>query len=213
MKVAVICEFSGVVRDSFTALGHNAISFDLLPTESLGQHFVVDVTLINRDYWKTFDLAICHPPCQFLTYAGNRYWNEPGRQEKREAAMKFFLWCTELPIKKICVENPIGLPNTIYRKPDQVIHPYYFGEPFQKRTGLWLKNLPLLRCSKNYEVPDPVYICQGNIRGGKRINFVEAARSTNGQPRWKVRSKTFSGIANAMAIQWSSQPCELELFS
>lgn len=206
MKVVVICEYSGTVRDAFRKLGHEAISFDILPTDNLGPHIQFDVTKLPIDIWKQFDLAICHPPCTYLTYAATRHWNAPGREELREEGMRFFKWCCDLPIEKICVENPVGYPNTVYRKPDQIVHPYYFGDPVQKRTCFWLKNLQPLDYSKTIiPKPEPMYTCQGEKCKGKAINWCEGMRG-QGEPRWKARSRTFQGIADAMAAQWGELP-------
>lgn len=205
MRVAVICEFSGIVRNAFNNLGHDAISFDLLPSEQPGEHRQGDIMEYPYDYWKKFDLAICHPPCTYLTYAATRYWNEPGRNFERIKAMDFFMYCINLPIERICVENPVGMPNVVYRKPDQIIHPYYFGDTFQKRTCLWLKNLqPLYFDRQKIEKPEPVYICQGSKKKGKPINFCEAAHCKDGLKRWQIRSRTSKKIAAAMAEQFSN---------
>ena len=196
MKVLVACEYSGIVRDAFTKRGHDAMSCDLLPTESPGPHYQGDVRDILDD---GFDLMIAHPPCTYLSYVATRHWNKPGRAALREEALAFFMLFINAPIDKICVENPVGYPNTIYRKPDQIIHPYYFGEPFQKRTCLWLKNLPLLVWDKSKAIkPPPMYICQGKKSKGKRINWCEGLKSKSS----KERSRTFQGIADAMAEQW-----------
>jgi hypothetical protein len=153
---------------------------------------------------KPFDLGIFHPPCTFLSYVANRHNGIPGRLEKRKEAMKFFLKLYNLNIPRICVENPVGYPNTVFRKPDQIIHPYFFGEPIQKRTCLWLKNLPLLNYDKdNIIKPEPLYICKGKICNGKKINFVEGIKGS-GIERQKNRSRTFVSIAAAMADQWGS---------
>lgn len=199
MKVVVLFEHSGVVRDAFIKQGHEAISIDILPSESSGPHIqsILPGTFTN-EFWNQFDLAICHPPCTFLSYAAKRVWNQPGRSKKREDAFKLFKWCLDLPIHKICVENPMGYPHEKI-KCSQIIHPYYFGDSEFKRTCLWLKNLPNLEYSnftKNFNKPKPKYIRYD----GKPIHFTEAA---NGQ-RWKVRSKTFSSVAEAMATQWSN---------
>lgn len=201
MKVLVACEYSGTVRDAFIARGHDAMSCDLLPTDKPGPHYQGDVFDIINDGW---DLMIAHPPCTYLTYAAIRHWNAPGRAELREVALKFFLDLYVADIPKIAVENPVGYVNTIWRKPDQIIHPYYFGDPFQKRTCLWLKNLPPLDYSKTkLPKPEPVYICKGEKRKGKAINWVEGiGGSSKDNPRWKIRSTTFQGIADAMAEQW-----------
>jgi hypothetical protein len=200
MRVLVACEYSGTVRDAFIKKGHDAMSCDLLPTDKPGPHYQGDVFDIINDGW---DLMIAHPPCTYLTYAATRHWNKPGRAELRDAALKFFLDLYVADIPKIAVENPVGYVNTVWRKPDQIIHPYYFGDPVQKRTCLWLKNLPLLDYSKTkLPKPEPVYVCKGDKRGGKLIHWTEAASGTKDNPRWKVRSTTFQGIADAMAEQW-----------
>jgi hypothetical protein len=201
MRVLVACEFSGTVRDAFISKGHDAMSCDLLPTDKPGPHYQGDVFDIINDGW---DLMIAHPPCTYLSYAATRHWNKPGRAELREEALKFFLDLYTSNIPKICVENPVGYVNTVWRKPDQIIHPYYFGDPVQKRTCLWLKNLePLDYSNTKLPKPEPVYICQGSKKKGKKINWVEAGVGTNKDtPRWKLRSTTFQGIADAMAEQW-----------
>lgn len=199
MRVLIACEFSGIVRDAFAERGHDAWSCDLLPTERLGNHIQGDVLEILNDDW---DLMIAHPPCTYLSYAGNRHWNKLGRAQKRKCAMKFFMVLINASVAKICLENPVGLPNSKYRKSDQIIHPYYFGESVQKRTCLWLKNLPLLEYSKTIiEKPKPLYLCKGKKCKGKAINWVEGIKGS-GESRSKARSKTFLGIANAMVEQW-----------
>ena len=199
MKVLAACEFSGIVRDAFIAKGHDAVSCDLLPTEKPGPHHQGDVLDILGDGW---DMMIAHPPCTYLSYVGNRHWNKPGRAEKRDRAYRFFMTLINAPVNRICVENPVGLPNTKYRKPDQIIHPYYFGEPVQKRTCLWLKDLPCLEYQDTIiEKPKPLYYCKGPKSKGKAINWVEGIKGQKG--RSKARSRTFQGIAEAMAEQWS----------
>jgi len=197
LRVLVACEFSGIVRDAFIARGHDAMSCDLLPTEREGLHHQGDVMDIINDGW---DLMIAHPPCTYLSYAATRSWNNPGREAKRLEALDFFMQLINANVKRICVENPVGYPNTVYRKPDQIIHPYYFGDPFMKRTCLWLKNLPLLQWDKSVTKPEPVYIQVGGRNDGKKIHFTEALAPT--KDRWKERSRTFQGIADAMAEQW-----------
>jgi hypothetical protein len=203
MKVLVACEFSGIVRDAFKAKGHYAMSCDLLPTEREGLHYQGDVFDIINDGW---DMMIAHPPCTYLSYAATRSWNNPGREEKRLDALDFFMKLINANIEKICVENPVGYPNTVYRKPDQIVHPYYFGDPFMKRTCLWLKNLPLLQWDKSVTKPEPLYVQVGGRNDGKKIHFTEALPPT--KDRWKIRSTTFQGIADAMAEQWGLTPNE-----
>ena len=158
------------------------------------------------------NLAIFHPPCTYLSYAGIKHWNRPGRAEKREVAMKFFMDLVNAPIERICIENPVGYPNTVYREPDQIIHPYYFGEPYQKRTCLWLKNLPKLTYRQTIiPKPEALYICQGEKCKGKKINWVEGIKGVKN--RQQERARFFKGVADAMAEQWGNyKKTQLELF-
>ncbi len=196
MRVLVACEFSGRVRDAFAQQGCDAWSCDLLPSETPGNHIQGDVLKILNDGW---DLMVAHPPCIFLSYAGMGHWNKPGRAEKREEAMRFFMKLINAPIQKIAVENPKGYPEKVYRKPDQIIQPYFFGDREMKRTGLWLKNLPPLMFTGVLEKPKPMSISPD----GHPRYF------TDGQPgnknRQRNRSRTFPGIAKAMAEQWSKE--------
>jgi len=203
MRILIACEFSGIVRDAFIKKGHDAISCDLLPTEKPGPHYQGDVFDIINDGW---DVMIAFPPCTYLSCAANRVWHKPGRAEKREKALQFFLSLYNADIEKICIENPMGYVNTAFRKPDQIIHPYYFGDKHLKRTCLWLKNLsPLLHYSENElfndkthtEKPAPIYI---SPQGKKE--YYTTMGNFKGNNRQKQRSKTFPGIAAAMADQW-----------
>ena len=200
MRVLVACEFSGVVREAFARLGHDAWSCDLLPTEQPGQHIQSDVREVLNDDW---DLMIAHPPCTYLAYSGNRHWDAPGRAEKREAAAAFFMECVNAPIERICIENPLGIMSAWWRQHDQVVHPYFFGEKQLKRTCLWLKNVPKLVWFEQddlfgnhqtmTEYPQPLYV----DKSGKRRQWTEAVHGGH------QRSKTFSAIADAMASQWT----------
>ena len=186
MKVAVICEFSGIVRDAFIRHGHDAISFDLLPTEQPGPHRQGDIMELPLEYWKQFDLAICHPPCTHLAVSGARWFKEKGREQLQ--ALNFVWFLINLPIKKIAIENPVGIISSRIRKPDQIIQPWMFGHGETKATCLWLQNLsPLV----------PTDIVDG------RINRVH--RLPPGPDRWKDRSRTFPGIAEARAEQWGGE--------
>lgn len=200
MRVLVACEESQRVCVEFRKRGHEAYSCDLMDCsgEHPEWHYKQDVLELLDNKW---DLLIAHPPCTYLSVVGNRALKEnPGRYKLREGAFEFFMKFMQAPIDKICVENPVGYVNTHYRKPDQIIHPYYFGEPFQKRTCLWLKNLPKLDYSKTIIAkPEPVYICHGEKSKGKKINWCEAY---TGKDRAIGRSKTFISIAKAMAKQW-----------
>ena len=211
MKILVACEESGRVTAEFRRLGHEAYSCDILPTsgEHPEWHIQGDVLPLLKEKW---DMIIAFPPCTYLTCAGNRSYSErctpiekiKERKQKRDAAFKFFLKFINADCKRIAVENPLGYVNTHYRKPDQIIHPYYFGEPYQKRTCLWLKGLPKLQPTKMLPKPKPLYICQGKLSKGKAIGWCEGMRNIKGgqSERAKARSKTFPGIARAMAEQW-----------
>jgi site-specific DNA-cytosine methylase len=196
MKILVACEFSGIVREAFKAKGHDAWSCDLLPTEIPGQHIQGDVLEILNDGW---DLMIAHPPCTHLACSGAAWFKNKRRQQ--DEAVRFFAMIMFSLIDKICIENPVGVISTRIRKPDQIIQPYDFGDPFQKTTCLWLKNLPFLNATT---VEDPLF--------GEHIDKGEFIRYASGNvmPKWyaeswgdgHARSKTFQGIANAMAEQW-----------
>jgi len=181
MRVLIACEFSGIVRDAFAAKGHEAVSCDLLPTESDGFHTEGDVLDILVDgYW---DLMIAHPPCTYLAVSGAKWFKD--RQKEQEEALRFIQALMDAPIDKICIENPIGVISTKIRKPDQIIQPWQFGHGETKATCLWLKNLPPLV---------PTDIVEG--REG-RIHKMPPSKD-----RGKLRSITYQGIANGMAEQW-----------
>lgn len=202
MKILVACEYSGVVRDAFIAKGHDAISCDLLDTESPGPHYKGNVIDILNDGW---DLMVAHPPCTYLTTTGNKWMKPefserfPNRKEQRASAIDLFLTLARAPIVKIAIENPKGIMSSVYKKPTQYIHPYYFGDPESKMTGLWLKNLPVLIPTNMVE--PTWFIC----RNGKREpnwHMKTMKISLSGGARGKARSKTFKSIAQAMADQW-----------
>lgn len=194
MRVAILCEYSGRVRDAFIMLGHEAVSFDIIPSESnLGKHVIGDVMALSMEYWQQFDLAVCHPPCTYLSNAGAKHLYKGGvlneeRFDKGMETKKLFDFCLNLPIEKICVENPI--PSKVFGLPPytQIVQPYEHGEIYKKRTCLWLKNLPKL---------EPTKIMQTRVSTRDSAWFNEG-----GKGRQKERAKTFQGIANAMAAQW-----------
>lgn len=184
MKVLVACEFSGIVRDAFLSLGHDAISCDLLPTDSPGPHY--QGNMFDLALEETFDLIIAHPPCTALCVSGNRWY--AGTQARLDGA-KFVKRIWRIKVKKICIENPVGVINTLIPempKP-QYIQPWMFGHGETKKTGLWLRGFPEL-------IPT-------NIVEGRKQCVWMMPPSKN---RWKLRSKTYSGIAQAMAAQWGS---------
>ena len=182
MRVLVACEFSGIVRDAFLDRGHGAVSCDLLPTERPGPHVRGDaLSLAYSNYG--FDLMIAHPPCTYLAVSGARWFKD--RLPEQEEAIEFVRLLLDAPIPRIALENPISIISTRIRKPDQIIQPWMFGHPETKATCLWLKNLPKL-------VPT-------NIVDGRTARV---HREPPGPDRWKNRSRTMQGIANAMADQW-----------
>lgn len=204
LRVLVACEYSGTVRDAFTRLGHYAMSVDLLPTESTGNHYQGNVFDVLNGSW---DLMIAHPPCTYLSRAANRVWNTPGRKEKREQALEFFKKLYYAPIPHICIENPLGYVSEVFIKYDQIIHPYYFGDQEMKRTCLWLRNLPPLIHATEDELfykkshtskPQPF----GYTTSGKAKYFMDKCKG-GGDLRRKNRAKFWPGIAEAMAKQWS----------
>lgn len=189
MKILIACEYSGRVRDAFLAKGHNAMSCDLLPTQSPGPHYQGDVMDVINDGW---DMMIAHPPCTYLTCTANRsFINNPDRWRSRLDAMLFVHALLNADIEKICIENPQGVISTHIRPPDQYVQPSDFGHHETKKTGLWLKNLPLLLSTKTVE---PTWILRGD---GKRYSPQHERTHS-----WKKRSETYTGIANAMADQW-----------
>lgn len=181
MRVLVACEFSGVVRDAFLARGHDAWSCDLLPSESKrGKHLEIDVLKVLDQRW---DLMIAHPPCTHLAVSGARWFHL--KHAERTAALEFVRALLDAPVPRIALENPISIISTRIRKPDQIIQPWQFGHGETKATCLWLKGLPTLT---------PTNIVPGRR---PRVHF-----ASPGPERWKERSRTLSGIAEAMAEQW-----------
>jgi hypothetical protein len=186
VRVLVACEFSGIVRDAFLAAGHDAISCDLLPTERPGPHLECDVRDLNLSQ---YDLLIAHPPCTHLAVSGARWFKD--KQREQVAALGFVAFLLSAPVPRIALENPISIISSRIRKPDQIIQPWQFGHGETKATCLWLKGLPKLT---------PTQIVDGREA---RVH-----RMPPGPDRWKERSRTFPGIAQAMAAQWGTLPLE-----
>lgn len=197
MKVLVACESSGVVREAFRALGHDAWSCDLLPADDgSAYHYTGDA--VDAARMNDWDLMIAHPPCDYLCSSG-LHWNKrvQGRAEKTEDAIRFVLSLMGVPIRLIAVENPVGRIGTAIRPADQYIQPYEYGHDASKKTGLWLKGLPKLIGTKRIA---------GRMVNGKERWSNQTDSGQNRLPpsadRWKQRSKTYEGIAKAMADQW-----------
>jgi len=191
MRVIVACESSRVVAEAFAKRGHDAWSCDLLPGETDGNHIIGDVMDLDM---ASYDLVIAHPPCTHLSVSGARWWKSK-LVEQREA-IQFFLWFTNLKNGKIAIENPIGLMSTVYRKPDQIIQPWQFGHPESKSTCLWLFNLPKLSPTNILSKP----------ASGRWANQTPSGQNNlpPSEDRWKLRSRTYQGVADAMAEQWGS---------
>lgn len=195
MRVLVACEFSGVVRRAFRALGHDAWSCDLIPNEDYHpgnpdthQHYDADVFSVLDDCMigaRTWDLMIAHPPCTHLSASGARWFPAKRADGSQQSAVNFFMRLVNAPIPRISVENPVSIMSSIYRKPDQIIQPWQFGHGETKATCLWLKNLPKLK---------PTEVVEGREA---RVHLAPP-----GPDRWKERSRTMEGIAKAMAEQW-----------
>jgi site-specific DNA-cytosine methylase len=191
MKVLIACEYSGAVRDAFIAQGHDAISCDLLPTDAPGPHYQGDVRDIIED---GFDLMVAHPPCTHLAVSGARWFKD--KQAEQAEALDFVRLLLSAPIGKIALENPISIISSRIRKPNQIIQPWQFGHPESKSTCLWLKNLPKLIPTDTLPLP----------ASGRWNNQTPSGQNKLGPSpdRWKERSKTYQGIAEAMAQQWGA---------
>jgi len=192
LRVLVACEFSGTVRDAFRALGHDAMSCDLLASERPGPHYQGDVREVLGDSW---DLMIAHPPCTHLAISGARWFRE--KQREQAEALEFVRLLMTAPITRIAIENPVSIISSRIREPDQVVQPWMFGHGETKATCLWLQNLPPLV---------PTRIVSGREA---RVH-----RMSPGPDRWKERSRTLTGLAQAMALQWGAQlPMQQRLFA
>ena len=179
-RVLVACEFSGIVRDSFAAVGWTAWSCDLLPSETMGLHYQGDVCdVLNQDW----DLMIAHPPCTHLAVSGARWFKD--KLKEQQAALEFVQLLLHAQIPRIALENPVSIISTRIRKPDQIIQPWQHGHGETKATCLWLKGLPPLLPS--------------NVVSGRQNRIHRLGPGAN---RWKQRSRTFLGVAKAMADQW-----------
>ena len=190
MRVLVACEYSGRVREAFRKRGHDAWSCDFLPAEDKSMwHLQGDCLEAIGD--GTWDLIIAHPPCTDLCNSGSRWWKKKREDGTQKASIDFFLALIaqcELTCWRWAIENPVGIMSTKYRKPDQIIQPWQFGHGETKATCLWLHNLPKLT---------PTNVVEGR---NPRVHFMPPSKD-----RWKERSRTYQGIADAMAEQWGNQ--------
>lgn len=184
LKILIACEYSGTVRDAFLKLGHDAMSCDLLPTDVPGPHYQGDIFDVLYDGW---DMMIAHPPCTHLAVSGARHFAAKKASGVQDEALDFVRALLDAPIGKIALENPISIISSRIRKPDQIVQPWMFGHGETKATCLWLKNLPKLK---------PTDIVDGREQ---RIHLLPPSPD-----RWKIRSKTYQGIADAIAQQWGN---------
>ena len=182
MKVLIACEYSGTVREAFRAKGHDAMSCDLLPTDDPGPHYQGPIEDVLNDGW---DMMVAFPPCTHLAVSGARWFKEKRADGRQQDALKFVRMLMDAPIDRIAIENPVSIISSQIRKPDQTVQPWQFGHGETKRTCLWLKDLPKLKPT--------------DIVDGREQRIWKMPPSAD---RWKERSKTFQGIANAMANQW-----------
>jgi len=190
MKVLIACEYSGRVRDAFIRHGHNAVSCDLLPTEVNGPHYQGPVEDILYEGW---DLMVAHPPCTHLAVSGSRHFPEKIADGRQQAALDFVRLLMDAPIDRWCIENPVSVISSAIRPPDQIIQPWEYGHGEVKATRLWLKNLPKLRPTDCVDGREP------------KVHMMPP-----GPDRWKERSRTYQGVADAMGDQWGNSklpPC------
>lgn len=193
MRVLVACEFSGVVRDAFTAEGCEAWSCDLLPSETVGLHYQGDVRDLLTE-WDHWDLLIAHPPCTHLAVSGARWFK--GKEQQQAEALAFVKFLMKAPVKRICIENPVSIISSRIRKPDQIIQPWQFGHPESKKTCLWLKGLPLLNYTAVLPLPECGY-WENQTPSGQNKLWPSPQRAA-------LRARTYTGIAKAMAHQWGT---------
>jgi hypothetical protein len=197
MRILVACEYSGTVRDAFIRAGHDALSCDLLPTDAPGPHYQGNVMDVIGN---GFDLMIAHPPCTYLSVSG-MHWTARGLRDPQLTtdALAFVCLLMDAPIPRIAIENPVSIISSRIRKPDQIIQPWMFGHDASKKTCLWLKGLPMLTPTKTI-APRMV---NGKPRYGNQTDSGQN-RLAPSADRWKIRSETYSGIADAMANQWGN---------
>jgi hypothetical protein len=197
MKVLIACEYSGVVREQFLRGGAEAMSCDLLPTEIPGPHYQGDVRDVLNYPW---DLMIAHPPCTHLSVSGAAHFADKRMDGRQQSAVSFFMMLAKSDIPQIAIENPVCIMSSLWRSPDQIINPWEFGHTEQKSTCLWLKNLPMLKSTNN--VKEQMMGLPKNER--ERLHYLPPSAD-----RAKIRSKTYQGIAEAMADQWNIRQLEL----
>ena len=192
MRILITCEYSGRVRDEFLKFGHEAMSCDLLPTDAPGPHYQGDVRDVLDYPW---DMMIAHPPCTDLAVSGAAWFAKKRMAGQQQASASFFMMLAKADIPRIVIENPVCVMSSLWRKPDQTIQPWMFGHMEQKATCLWLKNTPPL--APTNVVKEQMMLLPRNQR--ERLHYLPPS-----EDRWKLRSETYLGIAQAMASQWGT---------
>lgn len=200
MRVLVACEYSGTVRDAFRAKGHDAWSCDLLPSDA-DPTWHIQGDALDAAYAGGWDLMVCHPPCTDLAVSGAMHFAAKIADGRQQRALDFVRALLNAPVPMIALENPVSVISSKIRRPDQIIHPWMFGHMEQKTTCLWLKGLPPLAETDN--VRAAMMLLPKNQR--ERLHYLPP-----GPNRWKERSRTFPGIAEAMADQWGGEPLEVQ---
>ena len=204
MKILVACEESQTVTKELRALGHEAYSCDIEPCSGGKPEWHIQGDALEEAYSGKYDMMIAHPPCTYLTVTGNKWMKPefkdrfPDRQQQRQDAIEFFLKLYDAPIPKIAIENPVGIMSTTFRKPDQYVHPYFFGDKHSKKTGFWLKGLEKIEPTEMVEAEMYTY-----KDGRKDPMWHVESMKLSPKERTRARSKTFPGIAKAMATQWA----------
>jgi hypothetical protein len=204
MKILIACECSGAVRDAFIAKGFDAMSCDIKPTETPGPHHQGDIFDIINDGW---DMMIAHPPCTHLAVSGSKYFAQKIADGRQQEGLAFVQRLLDAPIARIALENPISVISSKIRKPDQIIHPWMFGHPMAKATCLWLKGLPLLKPTNIVSQGEyKTWVCSttGKVKRQAQWMYDAACKGRTPAERATIRSRTFEGIADAMADQWGA---------
>lgn len=199
-KALIACEYSGRVRDAFIKYGWDATSCDILPTDTPGKHYQGDVRDILYDDW---DLLIAFPPCTHLAVSGARHFEKKIRDGRQKEGIVFFMLFANHPCRRSSIENPVGIMSNLYRKPDQIIQPYEYGHPESKKTCLWLKGLPILKPTNLLPLPECGHWENQTADGQNKIMVDGKWIGYGDEMTAHIRSKTYQGIADAMAKQWT----------
>ncbi len=201
MKILVACEYSGTVREAFNKLGHDAMSCDLLPTVIKGNHYEGDILDVLYNNW---DMIIAFPPCTHLAVSGTKCFAQKIADGRQQQGINFFMLFANHSCKLVVIENPVGIMSSKWRKPDQIIQPFEFGHPESKKTCLWLKGVPRLKPTNILQKPDCGYWQNQTPDRQNKIMVDGKWIGYNDKRTAHLRSKTYEGIASAMAQQWTA---------